>query len=107
MYSLVTAWETIRKEFGDHDVPSTLTGVTVLGYTNQLVEIEAVATVEKLQDESLPSESFFQAFYQLVLRLQVQSSQLLEEGFRKFPLRKTCPSLIAAFPVINGFLFRN
>jgi len=44
---LVTAWETIRKEFGDHDVPSTLSGVTVLGYTNQLVEIEAVAAVEK------------------------------------------------------------
>lgn len=43
---LVTAWETIRKQFGDHDVPSTLSGVTVLGYTNQLVEIEAVAAVE-------------------------------------------------------------
>ncbi|EGW37174.1 RidA family protein [Desulfosporosinus sp. OT] len=43
---LVSAWETIRKEFGDHDVPSTLSGVTVLGYTNQLVEIEAVAAVE-------------------------------------------------------------
>jgi enamine deaminase RidA (YjgF/YER057c/UK114 family) len=45
---LVTAWDAIRKEFGDHDVPSTLSGVTVLGYTNQLVEIEAVAAVEKL-----------------------------------------------------------
>ncbi|MCF4017221.1 RidA family protein [Clostridium sporogenes] len=43
---LVVAWETIRKEFGNHDVPSTLSGVTVLGYTNQLVEIEAVAAVE-------------------------------------------------------------
>ena len=43
---LVTAWETIRKKFGNHDVPSTLSGVTVLGYTNQLVEIEAVAAVE-------------------------------------------------------------
>lgn len=43
---LVTAWETIRKEFGNHDVPSILFGVTVLGYTNQLVEIEAVAAVE-------------------------------------------------------------
>jgi hypothetical protein len=28
-----------------HDVPSTLMGVTVLGYTDQLVEIEAVAAV--------------------------------------------------------------
>jgi enamine deaminase RidA (YjgF/YER057c/UK114 family) len=44
---LVTAWETIRKEFGDHDVPSTLSGVTVLGYKNQLVEIEAVAAINK------------------------------------------------------------
>lgn len=43
---LVTAWEAIRKKFGNHDVPSTLSGVTVLGYTNQLVEIEAVAAVE-------------------------------------------------------------
>ncbi|ERI92755.1 endoribonuclease L-PSP [Clostridiales bacterium oral taxon 876 str. F0540] len=43
---LVTAWETIRKEFGERDVPSTLSGVTVLGYENQLVEIEAVAAVK-------------------------------------------------------------
>ncbi len=43
---LVTAWETIREKFGNHHVPSTLSGVTVLGYTNQLVEIEAVAAVE-------------------------------------------------------------
>lgn len=42
---LVTAWEAIRIEFGDHDVPSTLSGVTVLGYTDQLVEIEAVAAI--------------------------------------------------------------
>lgn len=31
--------------FGDHDAPSTLLGVTVLGYYDQLVEIEAVAAV--------------------------------------------------------------
>lgn len=48
---LVTAWETIRKEFGNHDVPSTLSGVTVLGYTNQLVEIEAVAAKETMQND--------------------------------------------------------
>jgi enamine deaminase RidA (YjgF/YER057c/UK114 family) len=40
---LVAAWEVISAAFGDHDAPSTLLGVTVLGYTNQLVEIEAVA----------------------------------------------------------------
>ncbi|MFI9776988.1 RidA family protein [Streptomyces sp. NPDC051956] len=42
---LVTAWEVVRDAFGDHDVPSTLMGVTVLGYDDQLVEIEGVAAV--------------------------------------------------------------
>ena len=42
---LVAAWNVIRDSFGDHDVPSTLMGVTVLGYKDQLVEIEAVAAV--------------------------------------------------------------
>lgn len=42
---LVTAWRVVREAFGDHDPPSTLLGVTVLGYDDQLVEIEAVAAV--------------------------------------------------------------
>lgn len=42
---LGTAWEVVRASFGDHDVPSTLMGVTVLGYDDQLVEIEAIAAV--------------------------------------------------------------
>ncbi|ALJ20067.1 RidA family protein [Microbacterium sp. No. 7] len=42
---LVTAWEVVRDAFGEHDVPSTLLGVTVLGYDEQLVEIEAIAAV--------------------------------------------------------------
>lgn len=42
---LVAAWTVVRDAFGTHDVPSTLMGVTVLGYTDQLVEIEAVAAV--------------------------------------------------------------
>lgn len=42
---LVAAWEVVRDAFGAHDVPSTLMGVTVLGYDDQLVEIEAVAMV--------------------------------------------------------------
>jgi hypothetical protein len=42
---LVTAWEVIRSAFGEHDAPSTLLGVTVLGWNGQLVEIEAVAVV--------------------------------------------------------------
>jgi enamine deaminase RidA (YjgF/YER057c/UK114 family) len=40
---LVTAWDAVRAAFGDHDAPSTLLGVAVLGYPDQLVEIEAVA----------------------------------------------------------------
>lgn len=42
---LVLAWNVVREAFGEHDVPSTLMGVTVLGYDDQLVEIEAVAAV--------------------------------------------------------------
>lgn len=42
---LVAAWEVVSERFGEHDVPSTLIGVTVLGYPDQLVEIEAVAAV--------------------------------------------------------------
>ena len=40
---LVAAWEVVEAAFGDHDAPSTLLGVAVLGYPGQLVEIEAVA----------------------------------------------------------------
>ncbi len=42
---LGAAWGVVRDAFGDHDVPSTLMGVTVLGYDDQLVELEAVAAV--------------------------------------------------------------
>jgi enamine deaminase RidA (YjgF/YER057c/UK114 family) len=40
---LVAAWEVVRAAFGEHDAPSTLLGVTALGYRDQLVETEAVA----------------------------------------------------------------
>jgi enamine deaminase RidA (YjgF/YER057c/UK114 family) len=43
---LVAAWRVVRDTFGDHDPPSTLVGVTVLGYQDQLVEVEAVAAVD-------------------------------------------------------------
>lgn len=43
--NLVDAWDAVHVAFGDHDVPSTLLGVTVLGYADQLVEIEAIAAV--------------------------------------------------------------
>jgi enamine deaminase RidA (YjgF/YER057c/UK114 family) len=43
---LVTAWQIVRDAFGDHDAPSTLLGVAVLGYPGQLVEVEAVAVTD-------------------------------------------------------------
>ena len=42
---LVAAWQTYSEDFGDHDPPATLQGVTVLGYPDQLVEVEAVAAI--------------------------------------------------------------
>ena len=49
---LVTAWQVVRDAFGDHDVPSTLMGVTVLGYADQLVEVEAIAAVVDPEEET-------------------------------------------------------
>jgi hypothetical protein len=37
------AWDVVRAAFGDHDAPGTLLGVSVLGYDDQLVEVEAIA----------------------------------------------------------------
>ena len=42
---LVSTWNVVHDRFGEHDVPSTLVGVGLLGYPDQLVEIEAVAAV--------------------------------------------------------------
>jgi enamine deaminase RidA (YjgF/YER057c/UK114 family) len=42
---LAAAFDEVAAFFGDHDVPSTLLGVAVLGYPDQLVEIEAVAVL--------------------------------------------------------------
>ena len=42
---LLAAWEVVSREFGEHDAPSTLLGVSVLGYRDQLVEVEAVAVL--------------------------------------------------------------
>src|SRR5690242_4832089 len=39
---LVATWNVVSERFGGHDVPSTLVGVSMLGYPDQLVEIEAV-----------------------------------------------------------------
>jgi enamine deaminase RidA (YjgF/YER057c/UK114 family) len=40
---LLAAWNEVAARFADHPAPSTLLGVSVLGYPGQLVEIEAVA----------------------------------------------------------------
>ena len=40
---LGVAWDVVHRRFGDHDVPGTLLGVTVLGWPDQLVEVDAVA----------------------------------------------------------------
>lgn len=58
---LVAAWDEVAGFFGDHDVPSTLLGVAMLGYPGQLVEIEAVAVasspVAALIDASMSTRS--------------------------------------------------
>src|SRR5262249_45450888 len=42
---LVTVWDVVHEAFGEHDAPSTLLGVVVLGYADQLVEVEVVAMI--------------------------------------------------------------
>jgi enamine deaminase RidA (YjgF/YER057c/UK114 family) len=42
---LLVAWEVVRRHFGGYDPPSTLLGVSVLGYPDQLVEVEAIAAL--------------------------------------------------------------
>ena len=42
---LVAAWTVVRDALAPHDPPSTLLGVTALGYTDQLVEVDAVAAL--------------------------------------------------------------
>ncbi|MDQ2984020.1 MAG: RidA family protein [Actinomycetota bacterium] len=40
---LLRVWKVVEESFGESRPPSTLLGVSLLGYTGQLVEIEAVA----------------------------------------------------------------
>lgn len=42
---LVTAWRVVHEQFAPHEPAATLLGVRVLGYADQLVEVEAVAAV--------------------------------------------------------------
>jgi len=52
---LVAAWTAISSYFSPHP-PSTLLGVTVLGYPDQLVEVEAIAVIPP-RTAGLPTES--------------------------------------------------
>lgn len=42
---LAAAWAAVHEAFGSHEPPGTLQGVTVLGWEDQLVEVEVVAAV--------------------------------------------------------------
>ena len=53
---LVAAWEVVREAMGGHDAPSTLVGVTVLGYPDQLVEVEAVAVRDSWREPAPPHD---------------------------------------------------
>ncbi len=54
---LLAAWEVVRGVLGEHDAPSTLVGVTVLGYPDQLVEVEAVAVRDSWQEPGPPHDA--------------------------------------------------
>ncbi len=47
---LVAVWQVVRGAMGDHDAPSTLLAVPVLGYPGQLVEVEAVAALAPVDE---------------------------------------------------------
>lgn len=42
---LNAVWDVVHSTFGHHDAPSTLLGVSVLGWPDQLVEVEAIAVI--------------------------------------------------------------
>jgi enamine deaminase RidA (YjgF/YER057c/UK114 family) len=54
---LVTAWDVVRAAFGNHDAPSTLLGVAVLGYPDQLVEVEAIAVRDTWREPDPPPDA--------------------------------------------------
>jgi enamine deaminase RidA (YjgF/YER057c/UK114 family) len=54
---LSAAWDVVRATFGEHPAPSTLVGVTVLGYADQLVEVEAVAVRDSWREPGPPDDA--------------------------------------------------
>ncbi|MGJ7441717.1 Rid family hydrolase [Aquipuribacter sp. MA13-6] len=53
---LVAAWDVVRDALAPHTPPSTLLGVTALGYPDQLVEVEATAVAAGPATETDDSE---------------------------------------------------
>ena len=53
---LVAAWDVVREAMGGHDAPSTLVGVTLLGYPDQLVEVEAIAIRDSWPEPAPPHD---------------------------------------------------
>jgi enamine deaminase RidA (YjgF/YER057c/UK114 family) len=51
---LLVAWKEVERRFGRAGPPSTLLGVTVLGFSDQLVEVEAVAALGSGSGEFAP-----------------------------------------------------
>jgi enamine deaminase RidA (YjgF/YER057c/UK114 family) len=54
---LHAVWDVVRAAFGDHPAPSTLVGVTVLGYPDQLVEVEAIAVRDSWAEPGPPDDA--------------------------------------------------
>ena len=54
---LLAAEEVVRSALGTHAAPSTLVGVTVLRYPDQLVEVEAVAVRDSWPDPGPPDDA--------------------------------------------------
>ena len=52
---LAAVFDEVAAFFGDHNVPSTLLGVALLGYRDQLVEIEAIAVQSRPAREAAAS----------------------------------------------------
>lgn len=52
---LRTAWDVVASQLAPHRPPSTLLGVSVLGYEDQLIEIDAVAALGAPTGPSNPS----------------------------------------------------
>jgi len=48
---LVAAWRVVHRHLGSRQPPSTLLGVSALGYPDQLVEVEAIAALVETRQE--------------------------------------------------------